>query len=199
MTLEYFDNVEEVNLSRLISQYQNKPNIGNWIRAKSRLQQMLFDEIEKLDTLRSLDEAKGVNLDNLGESYNVLRGGFNDLEYRNIIKATIISYYSSGTFDEIIQSLELIFGLSVEILLDEVFPGKIQVSIIGISDESLELSKEQITTIMNRATAAGVSFEPLIYSPAGKFFGFAGDTRPNASGFGDVNDSSKGGFFASLF
>lgn len=70
--------------------------------------QAVEDTLQQLYTLRSIDEAEGVQLDMLGKIVGQFRGGMIDEDYRRIIRAKISVNRSKGTFADILKVSKLV-------------------------------------------------------------------------------------------
>jgi hypothetical protein len=186
--------------SRVISQYRNSTNL------KGTISDLVapFQALENcLVTIPQLDDpavATGVNLDVTGELVGQIRtlaDGtiYNDADYRILIGARILRNRSIGSSPEFLDFLVFVFGATPFRFFDL---GGMSVGIeIGSGapppDDQIALLDAGPTT---RAMAVGVI--RVWYDPA-EWFAFAEDTAPNAKGFGEIGDPTKGGGMAEIF
>src|SRR3954464_4426629 len=107
-------------LSRIITQYRNKPNLAATISADVQPMQELDDCALQIPLLYDIDGATGVNLDKLGQLVGQSRVLINgsivtDAQYRLLIRARIARNISHATGEDIISQLVLIFSAQVQL------------------------------------------------------------------------------------
>ena len=104
-------------VNRLYYQWQSAPNWLALMTAIGQVAQTLEDLGLDVAQETVLATATGVQLDKIGELFGVARGSFNDTLYRLAIIAKGAALTSSGTVDELINILQVMFtGASVNVI-----------------------------------------------------------------------------------
>lgn len=215
----------------LIEQYKNSPNLLGFVGSITYELQDIDDENIKLLNERSLDTAKGENLDIIGkivvldrpysdpdpedvftyENPSNIGGGFtdeggtqvggyfiglnpidnqkySDETYRFFLRAKIIYNTTNASLADMQRYAEFVFNAESSII-DGI--GYVDISV------SRPLGRQERAIVdATFPLAAGIRIGTLSYSTEPGAFGFTGDDRNG--GFGDINDPSVGGVFASL-
>lgn len=93
---------------------------GDFLREKDNLVKFLTVYLERLKTVdqmlvnlaegRLLQNAGGVNLDEIGRQVGIERNGLSDMNYRAIITILLASTAKHGTRPEVIETLKQLFG-----------------------------------------------------------------------------------------
>ena len=93
---------------------------GDFLREKDNLVKFLTVYLERLKTVdqmlvnlaegRLLENAGGVNLDEIGRQVGIERNGLSDMNYRAIITILLASTAKHGTRPEVIETLKQLFG-----------------------------------------------------------------------------------------
>lgn len=149
--------------------YSSDSNMSKWLSFLATFFLRLRGNLDEIYKAISIDEAKGEELDNIGDEIQQPRYGVDDDEYKFILKTQIIVSRSTGTVNDIINivanSLEIDpkeSGLIVK--NDYVYDGsKVSgepqiVDVTGLPTEYLN-NNNQLKVLINRmssATAAGV-------------------------------------------
>ncbi|VDG31364.1 hypothetical protein [Lactobacillus kunkeei] [Lactiplantibacillus mudanjiangensis] len=149
--------------------YSSDSNMSKWLNFLATFFLRLRGNLDEIYKAISIDEAKGEELDNIGDEIQQPRYGVDDDEYKFILKTQIIVSRSTGTVNDIINivanSLEIDpkeSGLIVK--NDYVYDGsKVSgepqvVDVTGLPTEYLN-NNNQLKVLINRmssATAAGV-------------------------------------------
>lgn len=108
-----------------------------------------------ISNFNDIDKSEGYLLDVLGSNFKVLRNGFNDVEYRKLLKFEIALLQFLGSPQEIIRILSEYFKLNqTEFRIIEL-SGKILISI----PEKLE--KQQVFNLVKKIKGAGVGLEVI--------------------------------------
>jgi len=184
--------------SRLIEQFETKPNIGNYLCALIESLQELEFVFGDLLTLRTLDESTGVQLDGLGDIVGIERQGLGDDGYRTIIRFQIGINFSNGEPETLIALTQFITeGTFVK--YTEAFPARVSLLTDGIA------INQATVPIIEESAPAGVKIE--LTSTMGSLIPFAfapdpGDVDPIPQGFSEPNfapDAGLGGEFAEKF
>lgn len=168
------DHVEAAKLL-LIEQFKGKPNLENFIDAFTDQVQVIEDMLQDLWTARWLDNATGIQLDNLGAIVGQARNGLSDTNYRIRIKMRIRLNFSSGLDDDIFDVLSLLLGAAPDAHYTEYYPASFITYLDTYQDTS---TIEVIASVISEARAAGVNGQ-LVYlgaAAAASFLFAAGDT-----------------------
>lgn len=176
-------------LARLISQYQQKPNIAGLLGALVSPLNDLELAATQLNTLRQLLTATGQNLDNIGKILGLARfPGDSDSIYRNKLIAQVKINTSQGQPEFAIQTFQL-FTMALQVLLFEFFPGSIIMESDYIPPD--QATVDLLLNILNEVLPAGVrpygivSFDPV------SSFAYNGPLQ--GQGYGANGDPSTGG------
>lgn len=156
--------------NKLLEQYKNKIKINDLIDA------LYSDHIEVLKGILvtfhdrlNIDASSGNQLDNIGTIVGQTRFGFNDVEYRLMLKAKIGVNNSKGTIEDIIS----IWGIMTQaeyIWVQEIFPAQINL----LADVGLPVSiKDLAVALIRTVLGAGIKL------------GIVGIYDPNSFGFGE--------------
>lgn len=114
--------VEEID-DLLIEFFKEKPVFKAWLTTYVNQVQDLEDAYWYLYINRWIENAEGLQLDNLGDLVNEERNGLVDVDYRIRLRVRIRLNYSSGTDRDIIESFALLFSdVTPPISLIESFP-----------------------------------------------------------------------------
>ncbi len=163
-------------LARVAQYLRDKPNFEALLAALTTLAQDLETVFLDLYNLRSIDEAAGAYLDQLGSIVGQARGGLTEESYRTFIRARILVNRSSGTAPEILRVFELIFADSVvpmTLRLRDEYPAAFTLEFNG---DGLTYTEAQTMVRLLRAMhAAGVrTLMEYGGTDAGKVFTFDG-------------------------
>ncbi|MDB4311870.1 DUF2612 domain-containing protein [bacterium] len=185
------DNVTESAQSNLLYQFKDLPNINKMVKVFAEEVQEIENEVIKLTTLRTLEEATGQQLDDIGEVLGVPRVAAEDEVYRNLLKIRNARQTSSGHADGVIESLRLFTGdqfLSLykgdRYFLDLNFNSECNPT-SALSLDALRTFFPVVTNLRATNTVGTVGV-----------FGFEGSE--GTEGFSSIHDRSTGGRFASL-
>lgn len=108
----------------------------------------------------NLANAAGYTLRRWGAALNVPPAGLTDSQYRAMIYLAITEYASQGTIPNLIQILSQLTGAS-QIIVQEIFPAKIQLTAIGGSPTVPVSAIEQV---IQNTKAGGVGFAVVLSS-----------------------------------
>jgi hypothetical protein len=205
------DYLEEAR-SRVTEQFLGKTVFDKYIQllieGRTELQEVFKDLMQK----RSLNTATGVQLDQIGEIVGQSRTLVNvqtmpaqtiildDDTYRIFIKSKIAKNITRATPEDIMANANLIFDTTGSTLQGE-----------GNAAYTLLIGRILTPTeqaLLNYVIQEDGYVTRLIPKPAGvrvdygsfipdNFFGYQG--APNVKGYGDLDDPSIGGYYASLF
>ena len=182
---------------KTLEQYKGKTNFTKLFEVFSvefqNIENMFWDLYEK----RWITSSEGQQLDNLGYNLDIERQGLSDTDYRQIIYAKIGQYNSNGTIDEISSLVKLMTNAD-KIIINELYPAKIEITIIG---DNLNLNKDFLKASIQKSIAGGVGLELII---AGHFPVFcyakeSGDPLPsNFSGYPAEDGTTKSYYMESV-
>lgn len=140
-------------------------------------------KMAELAEYRTLAEAEGVNLDEIGLQEGIYRNGLNDPEYRAVIMILSGNNSKSGTRGEVIQTLKQIFGEDGV----TTYKGQNYRFDINIFNTCVEIKEilDQLLDMLPMVTHL------RIVESDGYPFGFAGDAE--SAGFASVFDTNRTG------
>lgn len=180
--------------NRLLYEYHDAININNLISAIVGPIQNLENALQAFDTTRSINDAQGVQLDNLGKIVGVARTpGQTDASYVLSIYGQIGVNRSTGLAEDVISAFYNFTG-ATDCILYEFFPGAC--SIYTTYMFPTPVAQANAVTFIQTVVATGVQFLGFLPEPLIERFSFAGPQVGYISlGFGDVNDPTAGGFW----
>lgn len=187
------DHVQQAQ-KRLISQYFGIRSIEGTVEALVNPIQDIEYMLNDLNTQRTLDASIGVQLDNLAGIVAITRfGGESDDHLRLRVKAQILVNMSQGQPEIIISAFKLLTGAQL-VLLDELYPAAVLLESEYIFPD--QATVDQIIGILQDVVAGGVRVDGIVTFDA--VSPFAMDGNLPGAGFGDLNDITAGGLFATL-
>lgn len=181
-------------LNRLLEQYKESPNLKglltSFIEEIQNIEDMNFD----LLTNRTLDNATGKTLDNIGSIVGVSRRvGESDANYRTRIREGIFKNRAQGTVEILIEVVQLFTDATVIIYSE----GAEASFAFWINDQAMTADEiDALYEGLRTAKAAGVKIEGVTAFDDGD--AFAMDGTALEKGFGSVTDPAAGGKFATL-
>lgn len=193
MSMEHNLDVKGEALSRMISQYQDKPNFTKIITTLMKDFQEFEDSVWKLFSGAGVSTATGAQLDMMGELLAVKRYGRADSTYRSRLQAAIIQYTSSGRWEQVLEGFRLLTGAR-STQGEELFPAKIVMTAIGAENlAGVDLNEVRDALHKLKAVGVGLNAALIVADPP---FVFAGDPDIHGAGFADANNySTTGGHF----
>lgn len=145
--------------------------------------------------------AEGEQLDGIGDILGIARNGLEDSVYRLFLAAKVAQNNSSGTTEDIIYLVRLLFQAPL-IQMFDAYPGEVNFHLTSaVLDESLYSTAEEM---VRNALPAGVLLGGISVTSAPSVFMFRDKDGPNVGGgFGDAANTAplyneSGGVFASL-
>jgi hypothetical protein len=148
------DRVERA-LARLPQQHKDKANIRALVTVFVTQVQELSDAAWQLYTLRRIDTAEGVQLDQLGDIVGQPRAGLSDDDYRRYIRARVATNRSLASVEELIKITRLI--VDDDALLVQAERHNIATIIIRLLDVATSDDLADIVfSFLFKAKAAGV-------------------------------------------
>lgn len=175
-------------INNLLYQFENSPNLQNMVSVLTSELQEIESEVIKLMTLRTLENATGQQLDNIGEVLNVRRTSADDEIYRAILKIRNARQSVTGTAESSIYLVKLFTG-------DE-FASVYQNNTYLVDVYYNDTCNPSATLDNIKAFFPVVTSLRGVVSSDGLMFGFDGDDT--SGGFGSVHDASAGAGFGSL-
>lgn len=180
--------------ARLVEQFRGSLNLEALIAAYVEQVQDLENVFFQLLLERTLENAVGVQLDNLGTIIGEERMGLSDDDYRLRLRVRVKINASSGTPEQILKIFELLFPDNGFQIL-EFYPAAFNLIINNeLTEDALQLAE-----ILKESRPAGVkAFIEYTLAPDTDTFTFAtGDTAEASTTQGFSNDAgTSGGKFA---
>ncbi len=177
-------------LRKLISQFQEKPNIAAILGA-------LLDEVQELEDAAidvrdetTLDNSIGEQLDGIGRIVGAPRAGLGDDAYRLRLRAQILINLSSGTIPEIVAIVELLIANTFEPV--EFFPAAF-VIVFANALSSTDAATLAVFIATARPVAVGGSVEFTAVADADTFTFASGDIAEVSAVQGFSNDGGTSG------
>lgn len=197
-TLQKIPDYKAIILDKFLEQYKGKPNWDKMLNLISdgftELENVFWDLYIK----RWLESSEGTQLDNLGDNLSVERQGLSDDNYRQIIYAKIGQYNSNGRIEDILNITKLLTNASL-IEVNETFPAKLSINIIG---DSLNLNDDFLESSIKASTAGGVGLDSVVITENLPYFKFQdlslSDIDADASGFSSLSSPNEGGYLSEL-
>ena len=140
--------VEEFSTATVMKDYTN-----SFLDESNELENIFQDLLDD----RSVDTAVGVQLDQVGLLVGELRNRRDDEEFRNAIKLKIAVNTSSGTVEDIIRVIKLLFGEETGSTV--LRTGKALLTIFIDEDKPTD----DIIPFLQQVLAAGVKIDSVIY------------------------------------
>jgi hypothetical protein len=193
-------NVVDEGLDLVIERFKNKPIFTAFLRIVLARMQHITDTVWNLYAGSWLDNAFGLQLDNLGDIVGETRQGRDDTVYRPWIRARILANRSSGKQQELLKILRVIIGDAPGVTYTPDPPANFEIAISGMSHAG-DLART-LRVILNEARAAGVGMRLRYTDDEATAFKFAPDATPDTidtvHGFGDSTTPTTGGHFAGV-
>lgn len=179
-------------LGQLPEQRKRQPNIEALVRIIARRAQGIENMLWGVFDARVLSTAAGESLRVMGRIVGVVQPGADDDTLRNLIRVQIKLNRSAGTPDDVLGVMGLLLGESAGLKLVEFGRAAFELRVSG----TMPIAGPLAARYLARARGGGIG-ATLVWSDhdAVKTFAFAG--YPDAGTFGDANDPSVGGHFAS--
>lgn len=168
-------------VQRLAQQFR-KPKIEAFLRCLIDPLQILENVSWQLLTEKSVDNAIGAQLDMIGAIVRQPRAGFNDDDYRRLIRARISVNKSNGTVRDIIRVARLVIDdVNVAVEVKQSYPAAV---VVKANDAAVTTGvAELLISFLLKTVAAGVRvlFHYTTTPPAAAFSFLGGP----GLGFGD--------------
>jgi len=185
---------QERAVNRLAQQYR-KPKLEDLLRSLVKPAQAIENTLWDVISQRFLDDAIGAQLDMLGKLVGQPRLGYDDDNYRRLIRAKIIVNRSNGNIPDLLSVVVAVVNDgAADIIVEPQYPACIvfRINNVAVAADVADL----VIALLRKAAAGGVRviFESTEHSEATTFSFFE---DPTGAGLGDDGDASAGGFFAS--
>lgn len=196
-------------ISRFTDYFDKQPNsnISKLMKIFSDELQTLNMTIERVGEWRDIDNAKGVVLDDAGTNIKQPRGVATDEVYRILLKSKIARNLSDGSINTIIQVLATALSCEYKDIkikekwTDELNPEPAAIQVIELPLVKINeagLDPTNFARIVQRTVAGGIKVG--VIELTGTFeFGDTSNAVDNTKGFGDINDSTKGGYLGAAY
>lgn len=148
-------------LGRLLQQFKEKQRIEDFLSAFLDQIQEIEDAAWTLYIERTLENADGALLDQLGGLVGEERRGRTDARYRRFIGVRILSNRSDGQIEQLYSILRQIFGGTFSGWIDEHDPAAMVLNLI--SPVTTDAPASEIDIVLKRAKGGAVSLH-AIYS-----------------------------------
>ena len=136
-------------------------NIGRLFSTFAFGLDMIQEQSDKIRLWDDIDNAQGIVLDRHAENFGLKRNGANDEFLRLLIKVKMISLLSGGDIYTVVKAAAALFNvLPEQIILQEIFPAKIKITINReYLDEWVFNNANIIIALMKRIVIAGVGID----------------------------------------
>ncbi len=224
MAGELIDDLEERALERLPVQHRGKTNITLMIETHTGPIQDLENVMQDMLTQRSVDTAVGTQLDIIGKIVGQPRDGFDDDDYRRLVRARIAANRSQGTTHDILTVQRGVFPEpEASLIITMQFPAAfaLRVAHLAITDTIASIAAGFLVDTVSAGVRALLEYQyrpdaemfcfvdgPGLGFNQGRFAGVREFRFPTAQldqfrfvgsspgrGFGDTGDPDVGGRF----
>lgn len=177
---EFTHNVEHVEqgTDRLLERFKNQPNMVGTLQVILRRMQRIEDVIWELYEGVWLDNAIGVQLDNLGDIVGELRKGRQDEVYRLWIRARIKINRSNGKISDTLELARLILESTASIKYIPEYPAAYKVTVNNTAVGAVDVS-----ALLNQVRPAGVQLTVTVTASLANAF-VLNTLTPLTNGFG---------------
>jgi hypothetical protein len=176
-------------LARLVTQYQNSPNLQSLLSGIVTPCQDIENALVDMNNLRYLPDATGAQLDVIGVIVGLARTqGQSDASYILDLYGQIKVNTSEGQPEQAIQAFLLFTGAPYVLLYETHLASLFFNSIYTPSDQS---AADMLIETMEEVTPAGVRVEGFVSFDPSEAFSYDGPL-PGA-GYGDAGDPTVGG------
>lgn len=154
-------------LSRLVTQFKNKPNLLKFLTVFLRQIQDLEDMFYGMYLSRWLDNAVGVQLDGIGSIVGESRDSRDDPEYKIAIRARILLNLGEATPEDVLEIINVTLSELYTLRLREFYPAAFSIELQEHIDD-LVVDIQLIANILYLAKGAGIMAH-LWAHPEGEF------------------------------
>ena len=191
MTFDPINDHVDQALNRLLEQYKESGNLKSIITAFTEQYQDMEDAGDDMNRLQFLDDAVGIQLDLFGTIVVLKRQGFDDDDYRRLLRVKIGQNISKGRPEQI-MNIALLLTEATEVHYQNLTNAEISLS---INTEIDALLKEFILENLQKMPSGGVRINYLACYDPDEPFSFDG-TGPFGAGFSSLAAPATGGQFA---
>lgn len=150
---------QEEKISLILHQFQeSSPKLVEFILSFLKELNQIEDVCQQLLDQKDLDLAEGVFLDIIGSYVGESRDNRDDDAYRQGIKVRIAVNTSSGTVEDLIGVINLLYGNNVDVIVTRSAPASIQL-FLGIPQPD-----EDLIALLQQTISAGVQISSILYS-----------------------------------
>lgn len=160
-------------LDKFPSSFTSRIGSNNWKISKfftDGLEQTQ-NVLEKIDKYRSVDNAEGKSLDNLGNKYGVKRGFADDAFFRMMIKAKIANRKGDTTVNGILRTMRNALGIDIKgVEIGPVYyqgkqePMSLRLSNVPLTFARTGFEQEFMLQQIESIIAAGIRLQDLQFS-----------------------------------
>ena len=154
-------NLLEEAESLILHQFSKSPKLNGLIKSLVMPFQESLEHLEKLHHGRYIDDAKGETLDVIGSIVMFPRQSMSDVDYRVWLKVAILLNNSSGTPGCVLGILQVLFGETPPIQVDEYFPNVVMFTFFKYPDVPIDI----LFSIIRRAVPLGTDCQFVDASP----------------------------------
>jgi len=192
----------EGRVSRLIEQFQNKPDLEALIRVYLRQLQDVEDALFEIILERDLDNAVGVQLNVIGNLVGQPRTTSDDNRYRTSIRARIAINLSDSTPEDVIKVALLLLVDGESFKLREEPPAQLRVTVLDpLTSGDADLIEELLEATDPGGVRLLLQFNDTLALPADKLT-MNDDTSgapATGGGLGDTVSGQSGGKLDAVF
>lgn len=197
--MPHLNNIVDRTLSLLVSQFKGEkpngdlPNLQKLVRAFALSIQDIENALNDLKTSRNFGEAKGEQLDGIGQILGLNRNeGESDKDFELRLKFKIFLNKGGATPDDIIYIIRY-FTDSTVVKYIEYYPAAFQLCVNGVQGLSLPNSNsDDLIELIKQSSPAGVQYAPITTTyGASKPFVFSSDSGVEELYVTDPNDSQN--------
>lgn len=128
----------------LIGQFKDLPNLDAFIRAIGNQLNDVDEFFGQLFANLNLQNAVGIQLDNLGLTLAQSRNGLGDDDYRTLLQARISAYRSTGNVESLLQIILGLGGASGA----QVIEGASHITVTVLAPETIVSHSDLITALL---------------------------------------------------
>ncbi|GAB4073236.1 hypothetical protein GCM10028778_07960 [Barrientosiimonas marina] len=200
--------LKDKTIHRLTDAYKKAQdsNIAKIIGIMIKPFEELRETFEQIESWRSIDNAEGEVLNDIGRDIDQYRGGANDDIYRIMLKSKVARDFSTADTNTIIDVLAMSLDVPKQEVnitdkwMDEYNPEPAAIKVIEIPIERLNevgMSSGQFVQIVQRTVAAGVLVKQIELQ--GTFeYGGTELVQDKDKGFSDL-DMTTGGYYGAVY
>lgn len=169
--VQLVSNRVEIAKNYLLSQFKDKPNILALVDVLVTELQELENTIIELQNVRTISGARGWWLDRIGDDLDTPRNGYNDGDYKTILRIEMLKKTASASIEDIIRVLSL---LSNDSELRVSNPNKYLIEAVGYMFDIKDVMVSSVADLFplnSRKLIVQRDITPFKFSTAGQGFG----------------------------